>query len=167
MLFSGSLEYLSWSMQDARKSQNQDLRAEPAWNIDLGKRIHARDFPGLRRLTAAANSSCLKGSEMLWPSGVAIFHRSDSFLLISLEDPRPRSWKILACLLDIWCVQRWQFSEGFICKKTKALPIGHAKVSTLHRIAAGGNLEQGRTQRGWGWLPTWAWHVAKTSLSAQ
>ena len=82
-------------MQEARKSQIQDLRAEPAWNIDLGKRIHARDFPGLRRLTAAANSSCLKGSEMLWPSGVAICHRSDSFLLKAWKTRGPgpeKSW---------------------------------------------------------------------------
>ena len=35
-----------------------------------------------------ASSSGLKGSEMLWPSGVGIFHRSDSCLLTSLVDLR-------------------------------------------------------------------------------
>jgi len=77
-------------MQEVRKSQNQDLRADPAWSINSGKMESSPgDFPGFRRLRAAASSSGLKGSEILWPSGVGIFHRSDSFLLIILEDPRP------------------------------------------------------------------------------
>jgi len=28
---------LSWRKQEARKSQNQDLRADPAWSINSGK----------------------------------------------------------------------------------------------------------------------------------
>jgi len=48
------------------------------------------DFPGFRRLRAAANSSGLKGSEILLSSGVGIFNRSDNGLLTSLVDSRPR-----------------------------------------------------------------------------
>ena len=36
-----------------------------------------------------ASSSGLKGSEMLWPSGVGIIHRSDSCWLTSLVGSRP------------------------------------------------------------------------------
>jgi len=53
---------LSWRMQELRKSQNQDLRADPAWNINSGKmEFNPGDFPGFRRLRAAANSSGLNG----------------------------------------------------------------------------------------------------------
>ena len=56
----------SWHMQELRKSQNQDLRADPAWIINSGKmESNPGDFPGFRRLTAAAHSSGLKGSEIL------------------------------------------------------------------------------------------------------
>ena len=59
-------EILSWHMQVLRKSQNQDLRADPAWSINSGKmESNPRDFPGFRPLRAAANSSSLKGSEIL------------------------------------------------------------------------------------------------------
>jgi len=46
------------------------------------------DFPGFKRLRAAASSSRLKGLEILWPSGVGICHRSNSCLLTSLVDSR-------------------------------------------------------------------------------
>jgi len=70
---------LSWRMQEVRKSQNQDLRADPAWSMTSGKmECNPGDFPGFRRLRAAESSSGLKDSEILWPSGVGIFHRSDS-----------------------------------------------------------------------------------------
>ena len=76
-------------MQELRKSQNQDLRADPAWSINSGKmESNPGDFPGFKRLRAAANSSGLKGSEILWPSGVGIFHSSDSCLLTSLVGSR-------------------------------------------------------------------------------
>jgi len=53
-------------MQELRKSQNQDLRADPAWIINSGKmESNPGDFPGFRRLTAATHSSGLKGSEIL------------------------------------------------------------------------------------------------------
>jgi len=76
-------------MQEPRKSRNQDLRAGPAWSMNSGKMESNRaDFPGFRRLRAAASSSGLKGSEILWPLGVGIFHRSDGSLLTSLVDSR-------------------------------------------------------------------------------
>jgi len=89
-------------MQEVRKSQNQDLRADPAWSMnseDLradpawsmnsGKmESNPGGFPGFRRLRAAANSSGLKGSEILLPSGVGIFLWSHSALLTSLVDSR-------------------------------------------------------------------------------
>jgi len=57
---------LSWRMQELMKSQNQDLRADPVWSINSGKmEFNAGYFPGFRRLWAAANSSDLKGSEIL------------------------------------------------------------------------------------------------------
>jgi len=38
-------------------SQNQDLRADPAWTINSGKmKSNPGDFPGFRRLRAAASS---------------------------------------------------------------------------------------------------------------
>jgi len=50
-------------MQELRKSQNQDLRADLAWSINSGKMESSPgDFPGFKRLRAAANSSRLKGS---------------------------------------------------------------------------------------------------------
>jgi len=71
VLFSRSLEILSWRMHEVRKSQNQDLRADLAWSMNSGKmESNPGDFPGFRRLRAAARSSGLKGSKILWPSGV-------------------------------------------------------------------------------------------------
>ena len=69
------------------KSRNCDLRADPAWSMNSGKmESNPGDFPGFRRLRAAASFSGLKGSEILWPSGIGIFHRSDSPLLASVKD---------------------------------------------------------------------------------
>ena len=57
---------LSWRMQEVWKSQNQDLRAEPAWSINSGMvESNPGDFPGFRRLRAVASSTGLKGSEIL------------------------------------------------------------------------------------------------------
>jgi len=76
-------------MQDLKKSQNQDLRADPAWTMNSGKmESNPGDFPGFRHLEAAESSSGLKGSAILRPSGVGVFHRSHSFLLTSLVDSR-------------------------------------------------------------------------------
>ena len=39
---------LSWRMQELRKSQSQDLRADPAWSINSGKmESNPGDFLGL------------------------------------------------------------------------------------------------------------------------
>jgi len=57
---------LSWRMQELRKSQKKDLRADPAWSIYPGKmESNPGDFPDFRRLRAAASSSGQKGSEIL------------------------------------------------------------------------------------------------------
>jgi len=54
---------LSWRMQEVRKSQNQNLRAEPTWSINSGKmESNLGDFPDFRRLRAAGSSSSLKCS---------------------------------------------------------------------------------------------------------
>jgi len=79
-------------MQEMRKSQNQDLRADPAWSINSGM-MESRpgDFPGFRRLRTAASSPGMKGPEIqyiLSPSGVGTFHRSDSSLLVILVESR-------------------------------------------------------------------------------
>jgi len=53
-------------MQELRKLQNQDLRADQAWSINSEKvESNPGYFPGFKRLRAAANSSGLKGSEIL------------------------------------------------------------------------------------------------------
>jgi len=53
-------------MKELRQSQNQDLRADPACNINSRKMESSPgDFPDFRRLKAAENSSGLKGSEIL------------------------------------------------------------------------------------------------------
>jgi len=78
-------------MQEVRKSQNQDLRAGPAWSIDLGKmKSRHGDFSGLGRLRAAASFYGLKGSDIR----VGIFHRSDSCLLMNLVDFHFQFWGI-------------------------------------------------------------------------
>jgi len=57
---------LNWRKQEARKSQNQNLRADPAWNTNSGNiESRPRDFPGFRRLRAAVSSSGLKRPEIL------------------------------------------------------------------------------------------------------
>ena len=80
---------LHWRMQEVRKSQNQDLRADPVWSMNSGKaESNPGDFPSFRCLRAAESTSGLKGSEILWPSTVETFRRSDSCLLTSLVDSR-------------------------------------------------------------------------------
>jgi len=55
-------------MQEVRKSQNQDLRADLSWSINSGKmESNPGDFPGFRRLRAAANTSGLKGQRYCDP----------------------------------------------------------------------------------------------------
>jgi len=53
-------------MQELRKSQNQDLRADPAWCMNSANmESNPGDFPGFRRLRAAESSYGLKCSEIL------------------------------------------------------------------------------------------------------
>jgi len=53
-------------MQELRKMQNQALRTDPAWSMNSWKmKSNPGDFPGFRRLSAAASLSGLKGSEIL------------------------------------------------------------------------------------------------------
>jgi len=38
-------------MQEVRKSQNQDFRADPVWSMNSGKmESNPRDFPGFRHV---------------------------------------------------------------------------------------------------------------------
>jgi len=77
-------------MQEVRKSPNQNLRADPAWGINSGKMESSpKYFSGFRCLRAAASSSGLMRPEILFLSRFGIFHRSDSFLMIILEDLWP------------------------------------------------------------------------------
>jgi len=66
-----------------------------------------RDFLCFRCLRAAASSSGLKGSEILWHSGVGIFHRSDSCLLTSLVNLWSQS-----CVPHSLQVARWWSLPG-------------------------------------------------------
>jgi len=53
-------------MQELRKSQNQDLRADLAWSMNSGKmESNPGDLLDSGVLRAAASSSGLKGSEIL------------------------------------------------------------------------------------------------------
>ena len=80
---------LSWRMQEVRKSQNHDLKADLAWSINSGKmESRLRHLPGLRRLRATARSSGLKRLKILYPWGRRIFQKLDRFLLTSLVDSR-------------------------------------------------------------------------------
>jgi len=52
-------------MQEVRKLQNQDLKADPAWSMNSGKmESNSGDFPGFRCLRAATNFSGLRGTEI-------------------------------------------------------------------------------------------------------
>ena len=95
-------------MQEVRKSQNQDLRANRAWSMNSGKmESYPRHFPGFRRLRAASSSSGLKNSEILWPSGVGVFHWSTTFLSTSLVD----SWPPVLCIPFLTSCEEMEFPE--------------------------------------------------------
>jgi len=77
----------SWRMQELKEIAKTRFESRPGVEYNSGKMESSPgNFPGFRRLRAAARSSGLRGSEILWPSCVGIFHKSDSFLLISLKD---------------------------------------------------------------------------------
>jgi len=53
-------------MHEERKPQNQDFRAGPGWSMNSEKmESNAGDFPGVRRLRAAASFFGIKASEIL------------------------------------------------------------------------------------------------------
>ena len=114
------LGILSWRMQELRKSQNQDLRADLVWSMNSGKmESNPRDIPGFRYLRAAASSSGL-------PSGVGIFHRSDSSLLTSLVDLRTPVLFFTSC-------EAMEFAEtGHWWKERTDMPVSLLMV--LHSL---------------------------------
>ena len=84
---------------------------------------------GFRRLRAAASSSGLKGSEVLWPSGVGIFHRSDSCLLTNLVD----SLSLVLCAPFFTCCEAMEFVETGHWRKVRPdLPVSLLMV--LHAL---------------------------------
>jgi len=83
VLFSRSLEL--WVGTCRKRGSCKTKIWEPTQR-GVQTRIQSRDLSGFRHMRVAASSSGLKGSEILWPSGVGIFHRSDSSLLTSLVD---------------------------------------------------------------------------------
>ena len=86
------------------------------------------DFPGFGRLRAACSSG-LKGSEILWPSGVGIFHRSDSSLLTSRVDSRPP----VLCASFFMSCEVMEFAEtGKSQKERPDLPVSLFMV--LHTL---------------------------------
>jgi len=120
-------------MQGLRKSQNQDLRADPAWSMNSGKvESNPGDFPFFRRLRAAGCSSGLKGSEILWPSGVGIFHWSDSSLLTSLVDSRSP----VLCASFFTSCEAMEFAETGVLSKEASRPASKF-VDCSPRLAAG------------------------------
>ena len=83
-------------------------------------RIQSRDFHVFRCLRAAANSSSLKVSEILWPSGVGIFHRSDSCLLTSLVGSR----LLVLCATFFTNCETMEFAEtGHTREERPDLPV--------------------------------------------
>ena len=123
---------LSWLMQELRKSQNQDLRADLAWSMNSGKmESNPRDFLGFRRLRAVGSSSGLKSSEILWRLGVGIFHRSDSSLLTSLVDSRSP----VLCAQFFTSCEAMEFAETGLWRKERPdLPVSLLMV--LHAFSA-------------------------------
>ena len=117
-------------MQELRKSQNQNLRADLAWSMNSGKmESNPGDFSGFRRLREAASSSYLKSSEILGPSGVGIFYWSDSSLLTSLVD----SQFLVLCALFFTSCKTMEFAETGHCRKERPnLPISLLMV--LHAL---------------------------------
>jgi len=128
VLFSRSLK-IFWRKQEGRKSQNQDLRADPAGCINSGK-IESRpgDFPVCRRLRAAASSSGKKGTEIQLPSGDRNFRRSDSSLLTNLLD---------SCL-PVLCAPSFMSCEAMEFAETGHRPVGkrfpHQIRGRLHQL---------------------------------
>ena len=109
------------------------------WNINSGK-IESRpgDFPGFRRLRAAASSSGLKGPEILFPSGVRTFHRSDSCLLTNLVD----SWfPVLSAPFFTSC-EAMAFGEtGHRRKELPDLPVSLLMVLHALRLESEKSME--------------------------
>jgi len=126
-------------MQELRKSQIQVLRADPAWSINSGKmESNPGDFPGFRRLRAAASSSGLKGSEVLWPAGVGIFHRSDSSLLSGLVDLRSP----VLCAPFFTSCEAMEFAEtGHWWKDRPDLPVSLLMVLHAMRLECEKSME--------------------------
>jgi len=95
---------LSWCVKEVRKSQNQDLRADPAWSINSGKmETRPGDFPGFRRLRATASSSWLKGQRHWFSPVLGTFDRTESSLLKSLVESR----SLVLCACSSQVARRW------------------------------------------------------------
>jgi len=105
---------------------------EVIWRGNFGKMVsNPEDFPGFRRLRAAASYSGLKESEMLRPSGVGIFHRSDSCLLTSLVVSRPP----VLCATFVMSCEAMKFAEmGHRREERPDLPVSLLMVIRAMRL---------------------------------
>ena len=91
-----ALLQILWNFElvHARSEEVTKPRFESRPGFEYKLREDGIQFRRLSCLQASEGSSKLlrpKGSEILWPSGVGIFHRSDSCLLTSLIASRPPS----------------------------------------------------------------------------
>ena len=82
--------------------------------------IQSRGLSWLQMCIRAASSSGLRGSEILWPSGVKIFHKSDSSLFTSLVDSRLLS---LCAPFFTSCEAVEYVETGRWCKERPGLPV--------------------------------------------
>ena len=123
-------------MQELRKSQNQDLRADLAWSMRNG--IQSRRLSWLQVSGAAASFSGLKGSEILWSSGVRIFHWSDSSLLTSLVDLQ----SLVLCSPFFTSCETMEFAEtGHWRKDRPDLPVCLLMVLHVLRLECEKSME--------------------------
>ena len=129
-----------WCMHKVKKSQNQDLRANPGWRINSRKiessPCHFLDF---RCLRAAASSSRLKGPAILHPAGVWTFHMSGSSFLEVLVDPRLP----VLCAPFFTSCETMEFAETWYRREERpGMPIGSFLVLNVLRLECESSMEQ-------------------------
>jgi len=105
-----------------KTSQNQDLRADPAWCINSAKmESNPEDFLGFRCLRAAASSSRLNALEIMWPIPTS-WCESREWKCVDVNDLI--SCDVYAQPLNLWLLWRlidhWPF-QPLVDKRGKAM----------------------------------------------
>jgi len=129
----------SWHMDKVKKSQNQHLRANPAWRINSRKiESSPGHFLDFRCLRAAASSFGVKGPAILHPAGVWTFHISGSSFLEVLVDPRLP----VLCAPFFTSCETMGFSEsGHRREERPGMPVGSFLVLHVLRLECESSME--------------------------